>query len=181
MQKRVLAICLFAGAMMAASTPARANQDQVQFFSNIEVTHDSPAGDAICFFCSVHAEGEVRGDIVVFFGNVHLDGQAHHDIVNFFGKVTAADNSTIGGDLVSFFGGVHLGEHVTVHQDVVAMFGSYHVPSSASIGKDRVVFSPVIFFAPLLVFVLILFVIVHEVQAARRRRYLAGYPMPPQQ
>jgi hypothetical protein len=181
MHRRFLALCLFGAALAVAASPARAEDDAVQFFNNIEVTPDSPVNDAVCFFCNVNAHGDVRGDIVVFFGNVRLDGQAHQDVVNFFGTVTAADNSAIGGDLVSFFGSIRLGENVRVNQDLVAMFGTVQTPASVSIGQDHVVFSPWIFFGPLLIIFLIVFVIVHEVRAYRVRRFAQAYPLPPRQ
>jgi hypothetical protein len=179
MQSRLLAVCLFGAALAVAGAPVRAEDDAVQFFNNIQVTPDAPVNDAVCFFCNVDARGDVRGDIVVFFGNVHLDGQAHQDVVNFFGNVTAADNSAIGGDLVSFFGSIRLGENVRVNQDLVAMFGTVHNPASVSIGQDHVVFSPWIFFGPLLIIFLIVFVIIHEVRAHRERRFAQTYPLPP--
>jgi hypothetical protein len=181
MQSRFLAICLLGGALAVAAAPARAEEDAVQFFNNIQVTPDAPVDDAVCFFCSVHAEGEVKGDIVVFFGNVSLNGQAHQDVVNFFGNVTAADNSSIGGDLVSFFGSVRLGENVRVAQDLVAMFGTVHTPASVYVGQDHVVFSPWIFFGPLLVIFLVVFVIVHEIRVHRHRQFMQAYPLPPPQ
>ena len=181
MQSRFLAHCLFGAALAVAVAPAHANEDAVQFFSNIEVTPDAPVHDAVCFFCNVHDDGEVNGDIVVFFGNVRIDGQAHHDVVNFFGSVTAADNSSIGGDLVSFFGSVRLGENVSVAKDLVAMFGTVHTPSSVSVGKDHVIFSPWIFFGPLLIIFMVIFVIIHEVRGHRQRRFALAYPFPPRQ
>jgi hypothetical protein len=179
MQRRFLAHCLFGAALALAAAPAHANEDAVQFFNNIEVTPDAPVHDAVCFFCNVRDDGEVNGDIVVFFGNVRIDGQAHHDVVNFFGSVMAADNSSIGGDLVSFFGSVRLGENVSVAKDLVAMFGVIHSPSSVSIGKDHVVFSPWIFFGPLLIIFMVIFVIIHEVRVHRQRRFAMAYPFPP--
>jgi hypothetical protein len=180
MHRRFLALSLIAAVALAvAAVPARAEDDSVQFFNNIEVTPDAPVKDAVCFFCNVDVHGDVRGDLVVFFGNVRLDGQAHHDVVNFFGSVTAADNSSIGGDLVSFFGSIHLGENVRVGKDMVAMFGTVHTPSSVSIGKNHVVFSPWIFFAPLLIVFFIVFVIVHEFRARRDRRFMQQFPVPP--
>jgi hypothetical protein len=179
MRRRLLAVCLFAAAFAVAAVPARASEDAVQFFNNIEVTQDAPVHDAICFFCNVHVEGEVKGDIVVFFGNVRLDGRANHDVVNFFGDFTAADNSSVGRDLVSFFGSVRFGENVTVARDMVAMFGTVHSPSSASVGRDHVIFSPWIFFGPLLVIFLVIFVIIHEVRVHRQRQFAQAYPLPP--
>lgn len=179
MHRGLLAVCFFAAALAAAAVPARASEDDVQFFRNIDVTPDQPVHDAVCFFCSVHVEGSVQGDIVAFFGNVHLNGEAHHDVVNFFGKVSAADNSSIGGDLVSFFGNVRLGENVVVHKDFVAIFSAVHSPESVSVGKDRVTFSPWIFFGPPLVVILIFFVIMHELRARRQSRFAQQSPLPP--
>jgi hypothetical protein len=179
MQSRFLAHCLFGAALALAAAPAQASEDAVQFFNNIEITPDAPAHDAVCFFCNVQDNGLVNGDIVVFFGNVRIDGQARHDVVNFFGSVTAADNSSIGGDLVSFFGSVRLGENVSVAKDLVAMFGVVHTPSSVSIGKDHVVFSPWIFFGPLLIIFMVIFVIIHEVRVHRQRRFAMACPFPP--
>ena len=181
MQSRFLAHCLFGAALAIAAAPAHANQDAVQFFNNIEITPDAPVHDAVCFFCNVHDDGEAKGDIVVFFGNVSIDGQARHDVVNFFGNVTAADGSSIGGDLVSFFGSVRLGENVSVAKDLVAMFGVVHAPSSASIGKDHVIFSAWIFFGPLLIIFMVIFVIIHEIRVHRQRRFALPYSFPPRQ
>ncbi len=179
MPRKFLAFCLFGAALALAARPACAENDAVQFFDNIQVTPDAPVNDAVCFFCNVDAHGDVRGDIVVFFGNVHLDGQAHQDVVNFFGNVTAADNSTVAGDLVSFFGNVRLGENVRVARDLVTMFGTVHNPASDSIGQDHVVFPPWVFFGPLLIVFLIVFVIIHEVRTQRERRFAQAYPTPP--
>jgi hypothetical protein len=180
MRMRFLAPCLLGAALAAGARPAHADQDAVQFFNNINVAPDEPVKDAVCFFCSVRVDGNVNGDIVAFFGNVHLNGMAHHDVVDFFGNVSAADNSAIGGDLVSFFGSVRLGENVSVRKDVVAMFGVVHAPSSVSIGHNRVTFSPWIFFGPLLVIFLVIFLIVHEVRVHQMRQYAQNYPPPRQ-
>ena len=180
MSMRFLALCLLGAALAAAVVPARADQDAVQFFNNINVTQDEPVKDAVCFFCNVRVDGgNVNGDIVVFFGIVRLNGMARHDVVSFFGSVSATDNSAIGGDLVSFFGSVRLGENVSVRKDVVAMFGVLHAPSSVSIGHDRVMFSPWISLGPLLVIFLVIFLIAHEIRVHRMRQYAQNYPMPP--
>jgi len=110
MIRRLLAVCLLGALFAAAATPARADRDAVQFFSDIHVAPDTTVHDAVCFFCNVRIDGEVRGDLVVFFGNVHLAGKADHDVVNFFGETTAADNAQIGNNLVNFFGIIRLGE-----------------------------------------------------------------------
>jgi len=181
MHRKLLAGCLFSAALAVTAAPAHASHDAVQFFSTIRVTPDTPVHDAVCFFCSVNVEGKVEGDIVVFFGRVRLDGEAHHDVVSFFGGISAADNSSIGDDLVSFFGPIHLGNNVSVGKDVVTIFGVQHMAGSVSVGQSRVSLSPWIFFGPLLVIVLVVYLIVHEVRAHRQRQFARTYPLSPRQ
>jgi hypothetical protein len=176
---RALFLPLLAAALALAPLSAHASHDAVQFGSNIDVTGDNSIHDAVCFFCSVRADGVVSGDVVVFFGDIHLAGEAHHDVVNFFGTITAADNTVIRGDMVSFFGSVHLGENVSVGKDLVAMFGIMDAPASVSVGHDRVVQPPWVIAFPPLVLVLIIFLIVHEYRSYRRRQLLQSYPFPP--
>lgn len=177
MRLRLLALCLMAAAF---ALPARAQNDIVQFGSNLQIAPGESVHDAVCFFCSVDDRGTVKGDIVVFFGNVHLAGEAHHDVVAFFGSVRADDNSTIGEDLVNFFGSIHLGDNVTVGKDMVSMFGSFHSASTARNGGDRVIQPAWLFWGPLMVLFLIFYVVVHEVRARRQRELnMHGYPMPP--
>jgi hypothetical protein len=176
----ILATTLLGAALAATATPAHAEQDAVEFFHNISVTPDAPVHDAVCFFCSVHVDGQVMGDIVVFFGNVRIDGEAHHDVVSFFGHVTAADNSSIGGDLVSMFGGIRLGENVSVAKDMVCMFGTIHAPSSVKVHGDRTGIPGMILSIPLFVILLVILVIAYEFRNHHRRQMMAGgYPFPP--
>ena len=179
MIQRLLAFSLLGAALAATATPAFANQDAVQFGSNIYIARDATVHDAVCFFCSVDVEGQVTGDVVVFFGNIHIAGIATNDVVNFFGKVTVDDNMSVGKDLVSFFGVIRLGENVSVGKDMVAMFGSVRAPESLLIGNDRVVQPGWILFGPLIVIGLIVILIVREYRAYRRRLLLRGYPPPP--
>jgi len=172
-----LALCLLAAVF--AAVPAHADNDAVQFGTDIHVSADKPVHDAVCFFCSVHVEGKVTGDIVVFFGNIHLNGDAQHDVVNFFGRVTAEDNSSIDNNLVSFFGSIRLGENVTVGHDMVALFGGVHAPNSVSVGNNRVVQPAWIFFGPLGFLLIIVIVIAREVRTQRRHQRLRGVPFPP--
>lgn len=181
MTKRILPICLLAAAFVVAALPARADRDNVQFGSNIHVDRNASIHDAVCFFCSVNAEGEVNGDIVVFFGNVHIAGAAHHDVVNFFGSVTVEDGGSIGQDLVSMFGRIRLGENVSIGKDMVAMFGSVQAPDSVTVGNDRVVQPGWVLYVPLMVIALIVIVVVREYRSYHRRLLMRGYPIPPPQ
>ena len=164
MRPRLLALLLLCAAFLAVAAHARAERDAVQFGTNIHISRDTTVHDAVCFFCSVRAEGNVNGDIVVFFGNIHIANRANHDVVNFFGSVTADDNAAIGQDLVSFFGSIRLGENVSVGKDMVAMFGAVHAPSSVTVGGDRVAQSGWVLWGPLLIIGLIVIVVVREVR-----------------
>ena len=179
MRPRLLHLALLGAAVVVFALPAYANKDVVQFGSNIEIPPGTVVHDTVCFFCSVDDRGSIEGDIVVFFGNVHIDGHANHDVVNFFGSVTARDNSSIGQDLVSFFGRVRLGENVSVGKDMVAMFGAVRTASSVNVGGDRVIQPGWLFWGPLLVVMLLVFVVVREVRHQRRRQFARGYPFPP--
>jgi hypothetical protein len=179
MRPRLLHITLLSAAVAAFALPAYANNDIVQFGSNIDVAPDATVHDTVCFFCSVNDRGTVNGDIVVFFGSVHIDGHANHDVVNFFGSVTAADNSSVGQDLVSMFGSVRLGENVTVGKDLVGMFGGARIASTATVGGNRVIQPGWVFWGPLLVIALVVIVIVRELRSQRRRAYMRGFPYPP--
>jgi hypothetical protein len=177
MIKRLLVLCLFAAACVAP--PARAQDDAVHFGSNLTVASDATVQDAVCFFCSVNVEGKVTGDVVVFFGNVHIAGDAQHDVVNFFGRVSAENDTAIGDDLVSILGSIHLGENVRVGKDMVAVFGSLQAPASLMVDGDRVTISPMLFWGPLLFIALVIFLVVREYRAYRRRLALRGFPFPP--
>ena len=150
MIRYILALILVCAAFAPAA--ARAERDEVQFFSNIHVDADSTIHDAVCFFCSVDLEGKATGDVVVFFGHTHISSEAQQDVVSFFGKVTADDNATVGHDLVSMFGNVRLGENVRVGEDLVAMFGSLNTGNGVTVEGDRVVQPAWIFFAPMFVY-----------------------------
>jgi hypothetical protein len=171
-------LCLFMAALALAAVPARADEDAVQFFHDIEVTQDTPVQDAVCFFCNVEVNGKVDGDIVVFFGNVRLNGEANGDLVKFFGNVTAADNSSVSGDLVSFFGNVRLGENVSVGQDLTCFFGDIRAARSATIHGDRVDIPGIVLYLPVLVLAFVIWLIMHELRT-RRDRMMMQYPYPP--
>jgi len=177
MIRRTLPVLLLCAALAPAA--ARAEQDEVQFFSNIHVSSGSTVHDAVCFFCSVDVEGKATGDIVVFFGNTHIASEAHHDVVNFFGRVTADDNASIDHDLVSMFGSIRLGENVHVGEDLVAMFGTLQAGNGVTVDRDRVVQPAILFYVPLIFLSVILILIIREFRAWRRRALLRSWGYPP--
>jgi hypothetical protein len=169
---RLLAIAVLA---VLGVSPARAAQDIVHFGSAIDVGPNEAVHDTVCFFCSVRVKGNVNGDIVVFFGDVQVEGQANHDVVNFFGEVSASKNSSIGHDLVNFFGEVRLGQNVQVSQDTVVLFGDLRSAESDTFGGSRVIEPARIFWGPVLVIALIIWIAVHEIRQMRFRRHLRGW------
>ena len=177
MRTRLISVCLLAF-FLSFTARAHANQDMVQFGSNIVVQPDKAIHDAVCFFCNVDDRGIVDGNIVVFFGNVHISGHANHDVVNFFGTVMVDHDGAIGQNLVNFFGGVRLGENASVGKDIVSMFGAFHAAESASNGGNRVVQPPWLFWGPFLLLLLGVIVLVREFRSYRRRVLLRQYPMP---
>ena len=177
--RRLFSAFLLAAALLLAAAPARADKDIVQFGSNINVAEGHTIHDAVCFFCSVNAKGDIDHDVVVFFGNVHIAHQSKHDVVVFFGTVRADDDAAIGHDVVNFFGATHLGENVSVGGDAVVMFGGLRAADSVSIAGNRVAQPIWVFWTPLIVLGLIVTLIVHEVRSYRRRQYLAAYGYPP--
>ena len=72
MTQRLFSALLMFSALLLAAAPARADKDAVQFGSNIVVPEGQSVHDAVCFFCSVNAKGDIDHDVVVFFGNVHI-------------------------------------------------------------------------------------------------------------
>jgi hypothetical protein len=176
MSRKFLALCLLCAGLLACAAPARADQDVVRIFDNINIGPDESVHDAVCIFCGVRVQGKVDGDLVVIFGNLRLSGEAHHDVVTVFSNVSATDSSSIGGDLVSIFGAVRLGNNVSVGKDMVTLFGALRAPSSVSVGKDRVAMSQWVVFGPLLIVFLAIVFIVHEVQTHRRRQFMQNYP-----
>jgi acyl-[acyl carrier protein]--UDP-N-acetylglucosamine O-acyltransferase len=177
MIRRTVAVALFCAAF--ASAHAHANEDSVQFFTNIHVAADEQVHDAVCFFCNVEAEGKVTGDVVVFFGNIDLAGTAQHDVVSIFGNVTGDDNAAIDNNLVSIFGSVRLGDHVHIGEDLVAVFGSLRTGQGVTVGGDRVVEPGVVFFGPFFILIIVFIVVIREFRCWRRRQFLRGYGYPP--
>lgn len=182
MTQRLFSALLLFCALLLTATPAHANKDAVQFGSNIVVPEGQSVHDAVCFFCSVNAKGDIDHDVVVFFGNVHIAHQSRHDVVVFFGSVHADDDAAIGHDVVNFFGTVRLGENVTVGNDAVVMFGGLNAAETASVAGNRFSQPIWVFWTPLLILGLIISLIVREIRARQHRQFMTAYgypPMPP--
>jgi len=161
MIQRLLAFLIL---FTACTLPAAASNgnDTVHFGSNIVVPAGQSAGDVVCFFCSVEAEGPITGDLVVFFGNVRLDENA-------------------GGSAVIFGGNLYLGKNVSIANDLVIFGGAVHGVESGGNGGGRVIFPPVIFVPIFLVLAAILWGIwlVFHWLFFRNRQVYPPMPYPP--
>ena len=61
----------------------------------------------------------------------------------------------------------------------MTIFGPSHTASSVIVGGDHVGLSPWIFFGPLFVIFLMVYIIVHEIRSRRMCMPYPPYPMPP--
>jgi hypothetical protein len=160
MRRLLLAVTVF----LVASLPAfaRSSDDRATVGKDITVAEGETAGDIACLFCTVRVHGDVHGDVAVMFGRVDVD--AGHSI--------SGDLATLGADL-------NLGEGATVGGDVAIAAGDTNLASGAMIHGSRMVLPGRLWllvpFAPLLILIGIIWLIVYIV---RRNRY--RYPVYPQ-
>ena len=169
MRLRLLCLSLCLAAFLGLAVPARADSNSVQFFTDLRVEQGKPVENAVCFFCSVHADGEINGNLVILFGNAHISSTVHQNVVSIFSSVTALPNTEIGQNLVNIFGAVRLGDNAHVGQNVVALFGSTAFVPSATVDGNRVIFPFWIFCIPP-VLGLLIYVLVRELGGRRMRR-----------
>jgi predicted acyltransferase (DUF342 family) len=156
MLRRWLYLC-FALFLFGLAVPrAHAASDRVSFLHDIVISDTEEVEDAVCFLCSIRAEGKVSGDAVAFLGSIHTGSEVSGDVVSFLGDVTMSDDTRIGGDCVVFGGSLRKG-------------------SDAAIGGDTVQFPFIILALPFIILALLVYGIVSLV---RRRKYTA-YPMAP--
>jgi hypothetical protein len=158
MTKLLLAVAL----LLVASTPfARADQGRASFGGDISVAEGETAGNIACAFCSVHVHGDVRGNVAVLFGNVTVD-----------------PTHSISGNVAMLGGDLNLAPESEVGGNVAIMAGNANMASEAAIRGNRTVLPGsgwlIVPFAPLLILIGIIWLIVHMV---RRNRYrFPAYP-----
>ena len=140
---------------------ARSSEDRASFGNDITVSEGETVGDVACAFCSVRIHGNVKGDVAVLFGSVAIDSS----------QAISGDVAILGGDL-------NLGEDGRVGGDVAIAGGRAYLASDATIHGSRAILPGRLWvllpFAPLLILIGIIWVIVYLV---RRNRY--RYPVYP--
>jgi hypothetical protein len=161
MRRLLLAHALFLLAAIAAPTFARADQDRVSFGNDITVAEGESAGDIACAFCSVRVHGNVKGDVAILFGTISVD-----------------DNQAISGDVAILGGDLDLHDQAEVGGNVAIAAGNANLAPGAAIRGDRMVLPGRLWlllpFAPILILVGIIWLIVYLVQ--RNRYQFPAYP-----
>lgn len=139
MMRCIALLPLLAAVLLSVVVPARAGEkDAVHIAQMLQIPAGESVDDAVCIFCSIHADGTVKGDLVTVFGSVELSGRAEHDLVSVFGNVQAEKNAEVGGDLVSILGRASLSDGTMVRKDLVSVFGKLSVADSSMVGGERV-------------------------------------------
>lgn len=153
--KALLTACLIA----LCAPAARADDNNASLGHDIVVHEGETSGDIACAFCNVRIHGDVHGDVAIAFGTLTVDPD--HEIT---------------GDVAVLHGDVTLRESAHINGDA-SIIGALHEDDGAGIHGSRNVITlwlwPIIPLAPLLVFVGIIWLIVHLV---RRNRYRPMYP-----
>ena len=149
--------------MVIAGTPAfaRSSEDRVGVGTDITIADGETAGDIACAFCTVHVHGQVKGDIATFLGSVMVDAgrSIDGDVASLGGDLEMGQDATVGGDVAIAAGDVKLGDGASIHGEQKVFPGRFWL---------------LLPFAPLLIFVGFIWLIVYIV---RRNRY--QYPVYP--
>ncbi|HTD96983.1 MAG TPA: hypothetical protein VK627_08635 [Edaphobacter sp.] len=154
---------LAAALLLSLATPAlaRSSQDHASVGGNIVVAEGETAGDIACAFCSVQVHGDVKGDVAILFGSLTIDS-----------------THTVSGDVAILGGDLNLGNEAEIGGDLALAGGDPHIAPEAMVHGSRAIFPSrlwvLIPFAPFLIFIGIIWLIVYLV---RRNRY--RYPAYP--
>ena len=137
------------------------SKDHASFGDDITVAEGDTSADIACAFCSVHIHGDVRGDVAVLFGSVTLDSghRISGDVAILGGDLTVGDDSQVGGDIAIAAGDLNLAPTATIHGDRAVFPGRFWL---------------LVPFAPLLVLIGIIWLIVYLVRRSRYR--FPAYP-----
>jgi hypothetical protein len=180
MRMRFLGLFVLVAALFAAAPPAHAdNGNSVQFFTHLRIEPGKTVENAVCFFCSIDAEGEINGNLVVFFGNARVKSAVHQNMVSFFSDVTTLPNASIDQNSVNIFSHLRVDENVHIGQNVVAIFASTDIARSATIDGNRVLFPFWLFGIPAVLLGFIIYAIVNAIRERHYRAHMANYPYPP--
>lgn len=83
-----------------------AAQDRVLFLQDVTIPPGQTAGEIICFWCNIRAQGAVTDDVISVLGSVELHGSASGDVVAIGGSIRLGPNARLDGDAVALGGPV---------------------------------------------------------------------------
>ncbi|HMF62827.1 MAG TPA: hypothetical protein VK608_01980 [Edaphobacter sp.] len=144
--------------LAAASLPAfaKGSNERASMGSDITIAEGESAGDIACAFCSVRVHGDVNGNVAVAFGSVSVDS----------GHRISGNNAIFGGNL-------NLAEGAEIGGNVAIAAGEANLAPGAAIRGSRTILPGAIWllvpFAPLLVVIGIIWLIVHLIRRSRYR------------
>jgi hypothetical protein len=162
MRRQLLSVALLLAILTPLTAFAKGANDRSSVGSDISINEGETVGDVACVFCSVHVHGDVTGDAAVVFGSLTVDSghKINGDAAVIGGDLNLAEGAEIGGDVAIIAGDANLAEGAIIHGSRTVMPGRLWL---------------LVPFAPLLVLIGIIWLIVYLV---RRRRY--QFPVYPQ-
>ncbi len=147
--------------LFLATVPALAEGgDKVHFGESIVIRQGETANNVVCFGCAVQVQGNVQQNVVVFFGDAAVSGNVEQNVVVFLGDL-------------------HLFSRARLGQNAVIMGGRIEATNDVVIGQNRVVFPPLVFFIPILIFAGLLMALISFIRILVHRRQ-ATYVAPQQ-
>ena len=155
MRRKLLSVALLLMALAPLPAFAKKDNDRTSVGSDITVHEGETVGDIACVFCSVHVQGDVSGDVAVVLGSLTVDSgrKINGDVAIVGGDLSLADDAEIGGDASIIAGDANLAAGSTIHGSRTVLPGRLWL---------------LVPFAPLLILIGIIWLIVHF---TRRRRY----------
>jgi hypothetical protein len=155
MRRQLLSVALLLMTLAPLPAFAKGDNDRVSIGSDITIPEGETVGDVACVFCSVHVHGDVSGDVAVVLGSLTVDSdrKIHGDAAIVGGDLNLADGAEIGGDAAIVAGDANVASGATIHGSRAVLPGRLWL---------------LVPFAPLLILIGIIWLIVHF---TRRRRY----------
>jgi hypothetical protein len=159
MRRLLLAVALLVSITLPAY--ARSSDDRASFGNDITIAEGETASDVACMFCDVHVHGDIRGDVAVMFGKVDVDpGRSiSGDVATLGADLNLGPGATVGGDLAMAAGDVNAGPGARIHGSSMVLPGKFWL---------------MLPFAPLLILIGLIWLIVYLVQ--RNRYRFPAYP-----
>jgi hypothetical protein len=96
---KIPALLISVLAVLAAATPASANDDQIVITGDVVVERGQTVGDVVIVDGSVRVLGRVTGDVIAVSAPVRINGPVEGDVVGLAERVVIGPGGRVGGDL----------------------------------------------------------------------------------